>query len=153
MWEDDRLLIETPIDLDFSPAAVEALENGVALVVVITIRASRWLGPIPTHRDVDHRRMEIRFLPLSRHWQLTDQQGGETRSFARRWMLEQALATEARRFETGLGREALSGDTWQVEIRAAVDRNALPPPMHLPALLSNQWRLASRWYAWPFEDV
>ena len=146
-WVDDRLYVDTSLDLELSPAAVEALEHGVALVLLVSTRVSRRTGPFHRLREARQHRMEIKYLPLSRHWQLKDLETGQERSFPRRWILAQALAEESRRYDTGLTRGQLDDGDWRLRVRASLDRNALPPPMHLPAWLSPEWRITSAWHA------
>lgn len=149
-WRDGSLVLESPLQVTLSPAALEALEHGVGLVLVVTTRISRRHGPVARLEEARDYPLEIRYLPLSRHWQLSEPAIGQIRSFPRRWMLMEALG-EVRRFETGLARSELGTANWQVQVRVRLDRNALPAPMHLPAWLSPQWRLVSRWYTWRFD--
>lgn len=146
VWVEGRLHVDTPIGLELSPAAVEALEHGVALVLVTATRVSRRTGPVDRLQQAREYRMELKYLPLSRHWQLRDLESGGVQNFPRRWMLHRALAEEVRRFDTGLERARLDAGSWHVRVRVHLDRNALPAPMHLPAWLSPEWRIASGWH-------
>lgn len=149
-WENGELILHSPLEVTLSPAALDALEHGVGLVLVVTTRTSRRLGPIARLDEARDYPLEIRYLPLSRHWQLREPVIDRVQSFPRRWMLMEALG-ERRRFETGLTRGQLGEADWQVQVRVRLDRNALPAPMHLPAWLSPQWRLSSRWHTWRFD--
>lgn len=151
-WEDDRLEIEAALAVDLSPAAIEALEHGVPLTLLISTRARRDRPGVPS-RSVMHRHaLELRYLPLSRHWQVTDLETGIDLNFPRLWMLTAALG-EQRRFTTGLDRDALDDHAWRVRIRAELDRSALPSPMRLPAWFSNEWRLSSPWHTWHLDPA
>lgn len=151
-WANGSLEIETALSVDLGPAAIEALEHGVPLTLVITTRTARgplWFVPRP---EIHRHALEIRYLPLSRHWHLHDKTTGDEISFPRLWMLTESLA-EPRRIATGLSREALDGRSWKVQIRAELDLNALPSPMRLPARFSPQWRLSSSRHTWHFNSA
>ncbi len=146
-WIDERLVIESGIEFQPSPAIREALDHGVDLQLVVELRVARRHGPIARELRLIARPFRIRYLPLLEHWQLEDAEGVQT--FPRFWMLREALA-EPRVFETGLDRSAAEERPLQVQVRARIDRDALPAPMHLPTLFSVQWHLGDRWHAWHF---
>src|SRR5690625_2960080 len=59
-------------DLEPSPAMIEALERGVGITFLVSLRASShrlWLPGLDVRR---RHRFRIDYLPLSRYYQLTD---------------------------------------------------------------------------------
>lgn len=146
-WADDRLLIDSGVDFLPSPAVREALEHGVDLQLDIEVRVARRHGPIALEVDRRAHSLRIRYLPLTEQWQLEEANG--TRLFPRFWLLREALA-EPRSFDSGLTRSAANERPLQVQVRARINRDALPAPMHLPTLFSTQWRLGDQWHAWQF---
>lgn len=146
-WSGDRLLIDTGIDFLPSPAVREALEHGVDLQLDVEIRLARRHGPIA--REIDRRAtpLRIRYLPLTEQWQLEEK--GGTRIFPRFWLLREALA-ETRSFDTGITRPQADERPLQLQVRARINRDVLPAPMHLPTLFSSQWHLGEQWHAWHF---
>jgi Domain of unknown function (DUF4390) len=127
------------------PSVISALDNGIALDFIVTLRAQA--GPmLGWHRTLAtwQRHLELRYYPLSRQYQWRDLDRGETRSFAARALLVAALedlrlpmaATDV----PGMQRYALD---------IALDRDALPGALRLPALLRPAWRLSSGDYTWP----
>lgn len=126
----------------------EALESGVDLQLEIVTRVSRRLGPIALPGEKRSHPVTLRFLPLTEQWQM--ETGGEQTNYPRLWLLLDALE-QTRTFETGLTRAGAGDAGWQVRARVKFNREALPSPMHLPSLLSPQWRLAGAWHTWRIE--
>lgn len=147
-WLDGRLSIESGVIFEPGPEVREALERGVRVRLEVVTRVSRRFGPIAMKTRMQSHPIQIGYLPLTKEWQLDTPTGSER--FARLWLLLDALRAP-RRFDVGLGAEAIGAQDWQVQIRIRLDRTTLPSPMHLPALLSPQWRLQSRWHSWQFE--
>ena len=147
-WRERMLEIEAGIRFEPSPPMREALESGVDLQLEVVTRISRRRGPIALVESERRHPVTIRFLPLTEQWQLKFEQ--QQRNFTRLWLLLDALA-EKRSYATGLTREQARGSAWQIQVRARFNRAALPPPMHLPSLLSPQWRLAGAWHTWQLE--
>ena len=132
-------------DLKLSPEATEAIEHGVPLTLTIELelRDARDLTLLAD----DQHHFVIRYLPLSEHFQLTDQSRHETNNYPR---LRHALAELSRlnlEFSTG----PLAPGPYELRARAHLDNRHLPAPMRLPALLSSGWRHRSEWTTWPFD--
>ncbi len=148
LWQEDRLIIRSGIAFEPSSEMREALTRGVHLRLEVATRISRRLGPIALETETRRYPIEISYLPLTEEWQIDA--NDQTELHPRLWLLLDALAA-VRSFDTGLKSKMLDGHGWQVQIRVRFDRDVLPPPMHLPALLSPQWRLRSPWHTWQFE--
>jgi hypothetical protein len=129
-------------------SVLAALDHGIALDFTVTLRAQAatfgWQRTLASAQ----RHLELRYYPLSRQYQWRDLDRGETRSYAARALLIAALedlrlpmpdfnAPGAQRFVLDI----------------ALDRNALPGALRLPALLRPAWRLSSGDYAWPVPGV
>ncbi|MDR3387891.1 MAG: DUF4390 domain-containing protein [Rudaea sp.] len=127
------------------PSVISALDNGIALDFTVTLRA-QGAGLFGWHRTLAswQRHLELRYYPLSRQYQWRDLDRGETRSFAARALLIAALE-DLRLPIPGVG--ASGAQRFVLDI--ALDRNALPGALRLPALLRPAWRLSSGDYAWP----
>lgn len=146
-WHDRGLVIKTALSMELSRAARDALEHGVPLVITIQTRVSRVHGFFARPRKSRSLSLELRYLPLSRHYQLTMLDSGSKRSFPRLWMLLDALEAPLD-LDTGMQRADLSEGDWQAQVRAYLDIGKLPSPMQLPAWFSSQWRLSSEWTTW-----
>lgn len=147
-WSGDELLIETGIRFEPTPAIREALEHGVDLQIDLDVRLARRFGPVGHEIETRTRAIRIRYLPLLEQWQIEEQ--ATTQTFPRFWLLREALA-EPRILQTGLTRSAIEDRPLQIQVRARVNRDALPPPMHLPTLFSAQWHPGGQWHAWHFD--
>jgi hypothetical protein len=144
-WRAGELTIVSPVRFEPTAAMREALARGVDLHLDVQTRVSRRLGPVAWRVAGRQHPVRIRFLPLTEQWELDI--AGSRETFPRLWLLLDALA-EPRRFGTGFTRAQSEGGDWQIQVRARFDRSALPAPMHLPSLLSAQWRLTSQWHTW-----
>lgn len=147
VWQDGRLEIRSGIGFEPSSEMREALTRGVHLRLEVATRTSRRFGPIALETNIQRYPIEISYLPLTEEWQIEAM--GRSERYPRLWLLLDALATP-RNFATGLESDDLGEHAWQVQARVRFDRDVLPPPMHLPALLSPQWRLKSEWHTWQF---
>jgi len=126
----------------------EALESGVDLQLEVITRVSRPIGPIALIEEERRHSIMIHFLPLTEQWQLQTEAGQS--NFPRLWLLLDSLK-QARSYSTGLTRERSREGAWQIQARVRFNIEALPPPMHLPALISPDWRLTGSWHTWQID--
>jgi Domain of unknown function (DUF4390) len=133
--------------LEWQPDAsvLSALDNGIALDFTVTLRA-QGVALIGWHRNLAtwQRHLELRYFPLSRQYQWRDLDRGETRSYAARALLIAAL--EDLRLPIA---DINTPGVQRFVLDIALDRNALPGALRLPALLRPAWRISSRDYTWP----
>ncbi len=133
------------LSLKLTPAVEEALRKGV----VITLKANAQIVHDNNIGRVveDHgRRWQIQYLPLSRHYSLTDLRSKEQSNWPR---LRHALAA-LKRIEMELPPVKLEPGNYRLEVMVYLDRRRLPAPLRLPALVSSDWKLESNWYKWQF---
>ncbi|MFO7763736.1 MAG: DUF4390 domain-containing protein [Wenzhouxiangellaceae bacterium] len=147
-WRERVLEIDAGIRFEPTPRMREALESGVDLQLEVITRISRHRGPIALIESERRHPVTIRFLPLTEQWQLEFED--RQTNFPRLWLLLDTLQEE-RSYATGLTREQTRAGDWQIQARTRFNREALPPPMHLPSLISPQWRLAGAWHTWQIE--
>jgi hypothetical protein len=126
-------------------SVMAALDNGIALDFTVTLRA-QGAGMLGWHRTLGawQRHLELRYYPLSRQYQWRDLDRGETRSYAARALLIAAL--EDLRLPMP---DVSAAGAQRFVLDIALDRNALPGALRLPALLRPAWQLSSGDYAWP----
>jgi len=148
VWRGEALDIDAGVAFDPTAIMREALESGVDLELEIVTRVSRKMGPIALIEEERRHPITIRFLPLTEQWQL--EIDAIQSNFPRLWLLLDALQ-QGRSYSTGLTRERTRGNSWQVQARARFNREALPSPMHLPSLVSSDWRLAGTWHTWQID--
>mgnify|MGYP001232452370 FL=1 len=137
------------IDYRFSPPALEALQNGVPLIVELEMEVRRrraWVWDETVYALTQRFRLE--YHALSRQYLVRNLNSGERRGFPTQSgalgfmgqlkdfpLLDQGLLTPGERYDGAL--------------RVLLDREALPAPLRLVAYLSDDWRLSSEWYTWP----
>lgn len=141
-YNDEGVDLAAGIRLRPSPAMVEALERGVTLTLLVAMRASSGDLWIPGLGERRRHRLQISYLPLSRHYQLVDLHNDEQSTYPRFHMLQSALA-EPRTWDFPLDNRA---NARRVRARIELDRTRLPSPMRLPTWFDPQWRLKSDWY-------
>lgn len=129
----ERPLFEAPellLAVELPAKVREGLSRGVALVFRLELR----------HRGGRHVSWrELRFLPLTRQYQVREAGTGYSRGYGTR-----AAALAA------LERWRLPGDVeGDVTARIRLDRTRLPAPLVLAALFDPDWRLDSGTMAWP----
>ncbi len=139
------LNVQLQQQINFSPAAIEALYNGVPLVMQwdLELRDADNLSLITTRE----RRATLRYLPLSERFQLEQMDNGATQSYPR---LRHALRA-MNQLQIIMEGIPLTPGTYQMRARVRLDRADLPAPMQLPALVLMRWRHDSLWTQWPFQ--
>lgn len=135
-----RVVVRARQDIDLSREAREALRAGVPLRfrVDVGLRGKgRWRDGVTRRLDY-----ELRYLPLSERYQLSAP-GAETTvsSYPR---LRHALAA-MRDVELSFADPDPTDRALVVRFRSRLDHSAMPGPMQLPALLSQQWAHDSGW--------
>ena len=142
-WNNGRLAMRYRQQLNLSPEARTALDHSVPLTVVLdlVLRDSSSRVRVGS-REVSY---EIRYLPLSERYQVSGPDGERVDSFPR---LRHALAKLAD-LDVSMQTGAIPAGDYELLTRTRLDRNAMPPPMRLPALLSAKWHHDSDWSSWP----
>ena len=144
-WANGWMEVTCEQQLALSNEARNALIHGVPLTVQLELLL----------RDADSRTRlgeetssyEIRYLPLSEHYQLSHSGTTRVQTFPR---LRHVLAELSRldvSFETGV----LPAGDYELLARTSLDQREMPPPMRIPVLLSSKWRHDSSWSSWPLE--
>ncbi len=131
-------------NLRLSPIALNALQRGVPLTVSVSmeLRQQDTLILLANEQAL----YEIRYLPLSQHFELSNTATGEARSYPRLRHVFSALASLDLNLETG----PLAPGGYEFRARTRLERSMLPAPMQLPVLVSAQWRHDSDWSTWQF---
>lgn len=135
-------LLELGLDCRLSGPMQDALDHGIALTLVIDLRAGQW----PRTLASTTRRVELRYFPLSRRYQLHELEVDDVRSFAAPAYLIAALGS----LRLGLpGGFADLPTATPLHVSAHLDPAALPGALRLPALFEPAWRLAAADSTWP----
>ncbi|MEE4638603.1 MAG: DUF4390 domain-containing protein [Wenzhouxiangella sp.] len=150
-WQDNVLGIDAGIDFEPGPQVIEALEHGVTVHIRFLARIGPAWRRSPITDDPRSHRFEIRYLPLIRHYELTDLRSGERTSYPRLHMVRDALA-QPRWMETRLRDRSSHGPGWRLQARVEIDRTRLPSPMRLPVWFDPNWGLGDDWQTWTPEE-
>lgn len=141
-------LVDADIDFEFSDEALEALENGVPLTVVIetTIRhkdAWFWQRALAT-REL---RYELRYHPLAGLYTLLDLETGFEERFATRDAAV-AMLGELHNIEVVEQERLEKNSVYEMALQAYLDIASLPLPLQPLAYISPGWYLSTGWSRW-----
>ncbi|MFN5746619.1 MAG: DUF4390 domain-containing protein [Methylococcaceae bacterium] len=144
----DHFVLAADIDYRFNPPAIEALENGIPLTLAVNliIRRERpfWLDETIAN---ERRLIEIRYHPLAKSFQITDQASGAAQNFA-------SLSTLLDTLNHLRGWSVLADDqlnpatAYLASLSISLDIESLPLPLRAVAYLSPEWHLSSPAYEW-----
>lgn len=132
-------------DLQLSQQAREALEHGITLIIMLELDLHNDNNMMVVREDIRH--FQLRYLPLSERYQLSEEGTDELRAFSRLRHLLASFSDLSVQMTTG---PLLPGD-YELRTRIHLDESRLPTPMQLPAWFSPQWQHDSEWSVWPFE--
>lgn len=134
-----RLQVELEQEIRLSQEARVALQNGVPLHLEVRAELETANETITASR-----RFEIRYMPLSDHYQLSSDQPAYVRTFPR---LRHALA-ELAEIEMELPLLDVADGEYPLSARSWLEKRRLPAPMRLPAWFSPDWQHDSGWQTW-----
>lgn len=143
--------LNAKIDYQFSDEALDALDNGVPLVVELAIEIERsrdyvWNETVASLRQ----RYQLAYEALTQRYVVTNLNSGEDNYYPNRAASISALGDVDNLpiLDAGL----LSPDqNYIVNLQASLDLEALPVPMRVIGYFSSNWRIASEWYSWPLQ--
>ncbi len=147
--EGDTLYVDATIDYSFSEGAVEALDNGVPLTLVVHIQLRRAGDWVWNDSLVDQRlRYVIRYKPLSERY-LVSRLPGEGTSYVTRDAAIAALGEIEGLQLASLDRLREETGPFELHVKAFLDIEELPVPLRPLAYLLPSWKLSSGWTKWP----
>ena len=147
---DDKVYyLDADIAYKFSDAALDALQHGVTLVVLLEIEINRerdylWSENIASLRQ----RYQIAYEALTGRYAVTNLNSGADTYYPTRAAAVAALGDIDRLPLLDAGRIG-EHEHYSVALHVSLDRDALPVPMRVMGYFSSDWRLASEWYTWP----
>ncbi len=140
--------LDASLKYRFSPQALDALENGVTLILALDIQVIKprrymWNEEIATLEQ----RYEIRYLALTDQYLLNNKNSGSQFVYS---TLEEALSTLEKINSLPIIDAHLLSDNehYMVQVRSRLDFDSLPAPLRFKAYFSNEWWLTSGWYSW-----
>jgi len=147
---EEQYLIEAHVDYRFSETALEALDHGVPLTINLHYRLRRDDAWIWEDAVVDRRQLYlIRYLPLTKLYQVMRLPDGEKQSFVTRDAAIGALG-ESGRLPLAPKTALEPDEQYNLQIKVSLDIESLPLPLRPVAYLRPSWKLSSGWTEWPF---
>ena len=153
---DGVYVLHADLSFVFSDAALEAIENGIPVTIILEMEVLRERGLIWDNLWWDKKiahiegKFRIETRPLSNTYLVRNLNSGETRVFGSFTELVVGLG-ELRDFPL-LDAHLISDEgSYYLRMRTLLDIESLPSPMRPWAYLSALWRLESDWYEWPLE--
>ena len=134
------VLLDLGLDCRLSGPMQDALDQGIPITLRIELRAGRW--PQALHAS---QRVELRYFPLSRRYQLRELDADDTRTFAAPASLVAALGSLHLNLPAAFAKLPVATP---LRVSAGIDPAALPGALRLPALFEPAWRFTSTDYAW-----
>lgn len=147
--EDGTYVLDADIDFRFSPEALEALDNGVPLTILVHIQVRAVDAWIWDDSATDLQlRYAIRYKPLSERYEVYRLPGDRGRSFVSREAAIAALG-EIRDLQLVAQDRLDPEETYEAQIKVELDIEELPLPLRPMAYLRPAWKLGSSWTKWP----
>jgi hypothetical protein len=150
--EGAMLVMDTNIDYGFSDAALEALDNGVPLTLLVHVQlrgADDWVWT-PSLADVQLRYV-IRYKPLSERYQVSQLPDKGGVDYVTRDAAIAALGEVEGLQLISKKRLADEDGPFEIQVKASLDIEELPLPLKPIAYLFPSWKLSSGWTKWPLE--
>jgi hypothetical protein len=144
-WTNGWVDVTCEQQLSLSNEARNALTHGVPLTIQLELLLRN--SGSQTRVGNETYNYEIRYLPLSDHYQLSLAGANTVRTFPRLRHVLAELSSLDVSFETGV----LPAGDYELLARSRLNQQRMPPPMRLPVLLSSKWRHDSSWSSWPLE--
>jgi len=143
--------LNADIDYDFSEQALEALHNGVPLVVQLDIEIDRARDYVWNENIASlHQRYQLGYEALIGRYVITNLNSGADAFYP---TLDAAI--DALGHIRGLPLLDMGllnrGEHYRVSLRASLDLEALPVPMRIMGYFSSDWRISSEWFTWSLE--
>jgi len=147
--QDGTLFFDTQIDYQLSARALEALENGVPLILEVHLQLRAQDAWIWEDSLVDQRlRYRIQYKPLSKDYFITQLPGNAGRSYVTRDAALSALG-QLEAVPLVSKDQLQKGRQYALHLKAFLDIEALPLPLRPMAYLFPSWKLSTGWTRWP----
>jgi hypothetical protein len=148
---DSVYMLDARIDYRFSDPTLEALQNGVPLIVLVDIEVEQvrkwWFNKTIAELQQGYL---LLYHALTEKYIINNLNSGVQENYD---SLGSALAALGRINDLPLLDANLvkMNEQYQINLQTYLDLEALPAPMRPIAYISSQWRLESDWYQWPLK--
>ena len=151
LMRDRVYLLNVNFNYDFSSEAIEALEHGVPLLILVDIEilSPRWWWGDKTIANLEQGYLLL-YHALSESYVVHNLNSGTQNNFV---SLQQSLSFLSQIKELPILDANLldSKKDYYLRVRTHLDIESLPAPMRPLAYISNDWQLSSDWYEWPLQ--
>ncbi len=151
LMQDRVYLLSANFKYNFSTEAIEALEHGVPLLILvdIEIRSPRWWWSDATIAELEQGYLLL-YHALSESYVVHNLNSGTQTNFI---SLNQALTFLSKIKKLPILDANLLNPKkeYYLRVRTHLDIESLPAPMRPLAYISDDWQLASDWYEWPLQ--
>ncbi len=151
--EQGVIYMDARLDLHFSAVAIEALEHGVSLIILLEMDIKRgrkylWSKNIASIEQ----RYRLKYHALSDRYLITNINTGINQAYS---SLEDARINLGQIDNFPLLDQGLlqPGEDYQGQLVVSLEIEALPAPLRLIAYLSTDWRLSSAPFEWPLQSL
>ena len=141
----EHMLVRLVQKISLSSEAREALVHGVPLRIKVSANLRSSDGRSDESKATRH--FEIRYMPLSDHYQLSSEEAGTVNTYPR---LRHALAALSE-VEMSLSVSGFEAGAYELRARSVLEKQHLPAPMRLPAWFAPNWQHDSGWVSWPVQ--
>jgi hypothetical protein len=144
---DDAYQLTARIDYGFTAEVLEALDNGVPLTLRIEVEVQRvrrwWANETVTRLEQRH---QLTYHAFSDQYLLRNLNSNALTIHPTLGLALDALST-VEQFFLLPAEQVEAGEEYLVQLRTALDIEALPAPLRPVAYVTPAWRLSSAWYA------
>jgi hypothetical protein len=143
--------LNAKVDYRFSAEALDALNNGVPLVVELTIEIERkrdylWDETVASLLQ----RYQLSYEALTRRYVVTNINSGADNYYPDSGSAIAAMGEVVNL--PILDADLLNPDErYSVRMQASLDLEALPVPIRVVSYFSSNWRISSEWFSWPLQ--
>lgn len=145
-------LLNANFHYQFSKEAIEALEHGVPLLILVDIEilTPRWYWADKSIAELEQGYLLL-YHALSENYVVHNLNSGTQNNFI---SLKLALNSLSRIKELPILDANLldPAKNYYLRVRTHLDIESLPAPMRPLAYISSDWALASDWYKWPLQQ-
>ncbi len=149
--QDRVYLLTANFNYHFSTEAIEALEHGVPLLILvdIEIRSPRWWWNDTTIAELEQGYLLL-YHALSESYVVHNLNSGTQNNFIR---LNHALnfLSKIKKLPILDANLLDPKKEYYLRVRTHLDIESLPAPMRPLAYISSDWQLSSDWYEWPLQ--
>ena len=150
--EDGIFYLDANIEYWFGEQVLEALNNGVALNIIVEIQIiekRKFLWDKAMAEVTQN--YQLQYHALTRQYVLRNLNSNENYNFLTLQLSLASLGTISRLPVVSTQLFEHDGN-YQIRMKPSLDIEALPSPLRPVAYISSEWQLAGKWYSWQLKN-